>query len=426
MADLKEAITKKYGPLPLWGWGVVGIGGFVVWRAMSGGDGEQTLVPYPSGALGNIGSGGSGGGGGGGGGGSTPPPSTDPPDTTPPPDTGGGTPQLPNWLDWFRDWFGQLPPLPQPGTPGTPGTGTPIPGSPGGQTPTTGGGGTTTPDWWGVFIPGAPSNPTSAAQIESGWRAVAARALSGEFGWQPFGDFITGNAAPERTIPAPMYAGLQLGGTLTPAQAASVRYDTPEFAEFLAGAGTELPHYSLNTLTNYWQSGGYAGSQSDLEGAIVTNVQQLITNNEALGISAADTVRNLPPSTRAAYETITGAPSSTGLAPTPGNPTLGTVQMSMNGISPIGSPAIVPQGIPTIPTAMPSNSGAPLSSTQTIIPAPAVSIPADWNIGLVSGGATIQPMPTPAYAPSVPTYSGGWIDTLNGTLNRWLSRNRSN
>lgn len=116
MPDIKAALTKQYGPLPAWGWGIVGIGGFVVWRAMSGGtSGETALVPYPSGAFGTSG--------GGGGGATTTPAVTAPPPAVgpanPPPASAPVTARPTPILDWLREQFGPLLPSTPGGIPAT-------------------------------------------------------------------------------------------------------------------------------------------------------------------------------------------------------------------------------------------------------------------------------------------------------------------
>lgn len=90
---LTDTLTRPVGPLPLWGWGAVGVGGFLVYRVVRGGTSGGVSVPIAStlpvdqsgsgGAfslppitiINNIpspGAGSTGGGGGGGGGGTKP------------------------------------------------------------------------------------------------------------------------------------------------------------------------------------------------------------------------------------------------------------------------------------------------------------------------------------------------------------------
>lgn len=49
MPEVAEVVTRKLGPLPVWGWAVVIGGGVLVWRAArgSGGGGGTTVIPTP-------------------------------------------------------------------------------------------------------------------------------------------------------------------------------------------------------------------------------------------------------------------------------------------------------------------------------------------------------------------------------------------
>lgn len=49
--DVKAGLTKKIGPLPVWGYGVAVTGGLLGWRLLKGGGGSDTeLVATPTGA----------------------------------------------------------------------------------------------------------------------------------------------------------------------------------------------------------------------------------------------------------------------------------------------------------------------------------------------------------------------------------------
>lgn len=127
-ADLKSKLTRKIGPLPVWGWGAAILGGYAVFKLFSGkgsstGSGIYDLGPGgtggqpPTGGGGDTGStgdgtgAGGGPGGGGGGGGGTPGPSPEPtpvpipgpspsPTPTPIPSVPGGGG---SWYSLFTD-----------------------------------------------------------------------------------------------------------------------------------------------------------------------------------------------------------------------------------------------------------------------------------------------------------------------------------
>jgi len=95
---IKETLTRKVGPLPIWGWGSVIVGGIVAFRFVGkrGGTATATTNPVASavagGFVGNYGSGSGVGGTGGSGGGDT---GSNPPSSGPPPVVApgqGGTP----------------------------------------------------------------------------------------------------------------------------------------------------------------------------------------------------------------------------------------------------------------------------------------------------------------------------------------------
>lgn len=92
MVDIKEAATRKLGPLPVWAWGAVVGGGLLIYRVATGGgasDGASSPFVQPVGGnvdYDDLGGGGIVGGGGGGG-------TTTPTPTTPSPTTGGGAPR---------------------------------------------------------------------------------------------------------------------------------------------------------------------------------------------------------------------------------------------------------------------------------------------------------------------------------------------
>lgn len=63
MVDIKDAATRKIGPLPAWAWGAVIGGGLIVYRMATGGGSSSSSVQTLAGGLGDAGSGGGGGGG---------------------------------------------------------------------------------------------------------------------------------------------------------------------------------------------------------------------------------------------------------------------------------------------------------------------------------------------------------------------------
>jgi hypothetical protein len=63
---IRDAATRKVGPLPAWGWGVIVVGGYVAWRVVrGGGSGGASGAGVPS--VGGVSDAGGGGGSGGGG-----------------------------------------------------------------------------------------------------------------------------------------------------------------------------------------------------------------------------------------------------------------------------------------------------------------------------------------------------------------------
>lgn len=300
--QIPEALTRKLGPLPTWGWGVAIIGGYAVFRLFrkgGSGDGSGIYSLGPGGAGGiepNTGGGGSG-------------------SPTTPTDTGQ-----------------------QPNTPTNPQTPT-GPGAPGG------GGGVIIPtvpwwesfDWLNLFPRTSPTSPTptptgSSPTFTSGAYSDPSRfaGIASDIGsligsWDTQLPPLLDSAAPERTLPGTIYAGTVGASTLTPEQASMIQYNTPEFEQFVNAGGQDQgqTEYTLNTLVNYRNSGGYAGTQADLDAAIITAANSEVARIQQYGdptLSRDQIIRSMAPTTRAAIEDIEGRQSTTGLTVSPGAP----------------------------------------------------------------------------------------------------------
>lgn len=123
-----------------------------------------------------------------------------------------------------------------------------------------------------------------------------------------------GDGSPEARLPGMQYAGTVMASTLTPEQAASIQYNTPEYQAWLATQPTGTMELSANVLNNALLGGAYAGSQADLEASIVASHQEQWRRLQAVNpnITWEMYVRQVTPQVRDTLERATGLPTTTG------------------------------------------------------------------------------------------------------------------
>lgn len=209
------------------------------------------------------------------------------------------------------------------GTP-SPGGGPSLPATPPGMMPTAEQGPFTFDPAWGV-----PSGYVPTAQgVQDYYGQVATGMLSGAYTPYQWAAASRGqnpanmppslhqnqDASPEARLPGQAYAGTQLASALTPEQAASIRYNTPEFQAFIAAAPHGANEFTANNLFNARQSGSYAGDPTDLDMAgLAAHQEQFKRVQQANPMITWDQyVRSLAPQHRDQIERITGAPTTTG------------------------------------------------------------------------------------------------------------------
>lgn len=220
------------------------------------------------------------------------------------------------------------------------GGGIPAPGTTTTVTPATppggAGGGSTAPLPPGqVALPygaefGLPTSYTpTAVGVQDYNAAVASGLLAGTFTpyqWAAAGrgqnpnnlppsqDGGAGDGSPEARLPGMQYAGTVMASTLTPEQAASIQFNTPEYQAWLATQPTGTMELSANVLNNALLGGGYAGSQADLEASIVASHQEQWRRMQEVNpaITWEMYVRQVTPQVRDTLERATGLPSTTG------------------------------------------------------------------------------------------------------------------
>jgi hypothetical protein len=227
----------------------------------------------------------------------------------------------------------------------------------------------------------------------------------------PSADGGANDGSPEARLPSQAYAGTVYGSVLTPEQAAGIKYDTPEYREFLKNQGNGEGEFTTNTLSNYRQSGSYAGSPEDLNSAIMAGHEDRFRRVREVNplLTWDQYVRNLAPSERDTVEQITGAPTTTGNTAAT-NPNFQAPQKpyyTQGSASPAAQPGAILDM--TAPGGYVPSGGAPAQQPPAQ-PAPAggptppmtQNASGTWDIpaGVQTGSAVVAP-PPPTAAPKI-------------------------
>jgi hypothetical protein len=199
--------------------------------------------------------------------------------------------------------------------------------APGGQTPPPP---FNVPPEWGLGDPTG-ANPQ---QVQDYYGAVNTGLLAGTYTPYEWAATARGQNAenrpyaydgsPEANLTGMQWAGTTGASALTREQAASIKYNTPEYQQFLADRDAPPApgnpsnfrnEFTGNVLNNALLGGAYAGDQADLESAIVqSHLGQYQKMQQMIGPSFTweQYVRNVTPQVRDTLERATGLATTTG------------------------------------------------------------------------------------------------------------------